>query len=370
YLCEQGFAATIISLRYKQSWLGRECLDGVPVLRVAGKILSWREHAPSILRRLCYVLALVVLGWHLWQKRHEYDILHVFQLTIFILPALLVCRLARKQLIIAMRNDASSLRTDKSSSKRRAKTRADLEGLERLGRTALRFINHQLQLTQAHLVVLSKRMCVSLKRCGLEGANVLLISNGVHTAYFQPCLEQREANPLVICVAKMRYQKGIDILLRAWWLVVKQMPRARLLIVGDGPLLPSLEYLAHNLGIAANVEFIGFCEDVVPQLQRAHIAVLPSRWEGMPNALLEAMSCGLACIATRVSGSEDLLQEGKYGLLVEPEDVPSLAEALLQLLQQPDLVQSYGQLARHYIEQNHTFAHVMSKYIELYMQKG
>jgi glycosyltransferase involved in cell wall biosynthesis len=368
YLREQGFVTTIITMHYEQDWPGREYLEGVPIVRVARKILSWHENASGVWKRFYYVLALLVLGWQLWRKRQEYDILHVFQLTLFTLPALLVCRLARKRLIVAMRNDASSWQIDELSCKRRLRTRADLESLEHLGRPALRLISHQLRLTRARLVVLSARMCVSLKRCGLEGAGVLLIPNGVNTIYFQPCLERRETSPLVICVAKLRYQKGLDVLLHAWWQVVKQVPRARLLIVGDGPLLVSLNSLADSLGIASSVEFTGFCTDVVQHLQRAHIAVLPSRWEGMPNALLEAMSCGLACVATRVSGSEDLLQESKYGLLVEPEDVHGLAEALLQLLRQPDLVRSYGQLARDYVEQHHTFVQVMDKYIKLYMQ--
>lgn len=369
YLREQGFVATIITMCYQQDWPDSEWLDGVPVLRVAGKVLSWRERAPGVLRRFCYLLALCVFGWQLWCKRREYDIVHVFQLTLFTLPALLVCRLARKQLIVAMRNDAPPVGVGEPSSKRRARTRADLESLERLGRPALRLINRQLRLTGARLVVLSAQMRVSLKRSGLEGAGVLLIPNGVNTACFHPWPALRETNPLVICVAKMRYQKGIDVLLRAWWQVAKQIPSARLLIIGDGPLLSSLECLAESLGITSSVEFTGFRANIVSQLQRAHIAVLPSRWEGMSNALLEAMSCGLACVATRVSGSEDLLQDGTYGMLVEPEDVLGLAEALLRLLQHPELAQSYGQHARHYVEQNYAFAQVMDKYIELYNEE-
>ena len=120
--------------------------------------------------------------------------------------------------------------------------------------------------------------------------------------------------------------------------------------------------------LASSVEFTGFCANVLTQLQRAHIAVLPSRWEGMSNALLEAMSCGLACVATRVSGSEDLLQEDTYGLLVEPEDAEGLATALLRLLRQPDLAQHYGQRARQYVEQDHAFHRVMDRYIELYKE--
>jgi glycosyltransferase involved in cell wall biosynthesis len=366
YLCEQGLTTTIITMRYRRDWPSFEYVDGVPVLRVAGTFLSWRERTPGVVRRLCYLLALLAMGWQLWRHRHEYEILHVFQLTFFALPALLVSRLARKPLIIAMRSDAPSSLESMSGQKRRARTRADLEALERLGRPALRLINRQLRLTRARLVVLSARMRASLNRCGLEGAGVLFIPNGVDTAYFQPCPARRETSQTVVCVAKLRYQKGLDILLRAWCKVARQMPRAKLLIVGDGPLLAALQHLANSLGIAASVEFTGFCADVVPQLQRAQIAVLPSRWEGMSNALLEAMSCGLACIATRVSGSEDLLQEGSNGMLVEPEDVEGLAAALLRLLRQPELALRYGQLARRYVEEDYAFEQAMYRYRELY----
>lgn len=366
YLREQGVAATIITLRYQQDWPARENLAGVPVQRVAGNILAWRERTPVVVQRFCYLLALLALGWQLWQQRHEYEILHVFQLTPFSLPALLVCRLARKPLVIAMRNDASQSQEDSSSSRRRTRTRADLEALEGLGRPALRLFNRQLRLARARLVVLSTRMHASLKRCGLDDAEVLLIPNGVNIDHFRPHPAQNEPGTTVVCVAKLRYQKGLDILLHAWRQVTEQVPRARLLIVGDGPLLTSLYRMASSLGIAYSVEFTGFCANVTPYLQCAQVAVLPSRWEGMPNALLEAMACGLACVATRVSGSEDLLQDGKYGVLVEPEQVEKLAEALLLLLRHPELARRYGRLARQHIEQDYAFHRVMHKYTELY----
>ena len=366
YLRARQFAVTIVTMRYQRDWPLKESLDDVPVLRVGGALLCWREHVPGVLRRFCYLLALVVLAWRLWRCRHDYDIAHVFQLTLFTLPALLVCRLARKRLVVSMRNDASSWQGNELTDKRQVQTRADMEALQHLGRPVVRWINRQLRLVGAHLVVLSSQMRGSLERCGLEGAGVLLIPNGVDTLCFQPWPEQRDESPLVVCVAKMRYQKGIDLLLRAWQQVVREMPRARLLLIGDGPLLGSLEDLAESMEIMSSVTFTGFCANVVPYLQRAHIAVLPSRWEGMSNALLEAMACGLACIATRVSGSTDLLQDETYGLLVEPEDVPGLASTLVRLLRQPDLVQRYSQLARQHVEEHYAFQRVMEQYLRLY----
>src|SRR5205085_434813 len=127
-----------------------------------------------------------------------------------------------------------------------------------------------------------------------------------------------------------------------------------------------LECMAQALGIAGSVEFAGLQSDVPAQLHRGCLAVLPSRWEGMPNALLEAMACGLACVATRVSGSEDAIEHGVNGLLVEPEDYQGLAQALLILLGDQALTEQYGKAARISSEKYYSLEHIMDKYIELY----
>jgi glycosyltransferase involved in cell wall biosynthesis len=88
----------------------------------------------------------------------------------------------------------------------------------------------------------------------------------------------------------------------------------------------------------------------------------------MPNALLEAMACGRACIATRVSGSADILYQEEQGLLVEPEDSHGLAAALWLLLSEPGMVQRYGQAARQHIEQHYAFPYLMEKHIEMYRE--
>src|SRR5207302_8047746 len=120
----------------------------------------------------------------------------------------------------------------------------------------------------------------------------------VDSKHFHPDTAWNEKQgQVVVCVAQLRYQKGIDVLLQAWRLVLQQLSQpahARLILVGNGPIQTRLEYMAQALGIAASVEFAGEQKDVAAQFHRGTIAVLPSRFEGMPNALLEAMACGLA----------------------------------------------------------------------------
>src|SRR5207244_7456480 len=113
------------------------------------------------------------------------------------------------------------------------------------------------------------------------------------------------------------------------------------------------------LGIQDTVVFLGQRTDTVELLQQSRGFVLPSRWEGMPNALLEAMACGLPCIATRVSGSEDIISEGCNGLLVEPEQPAEMALALRRIIEDTTLAQQLGQEGRLTVVRDYQLATVV-----------
>jgi glycosyltransferase involved in cell wall biosynthesis len=173
----------------------------------------------------------------------------------------------------------------------------------------------------------------------------------------------------VLFVGRLAYQKGVDVLLHAWRIVREHLPESeqpRLAIVGMGPRQAQLEQLAATLDIVDSVEFAGLQRDVVAWLSRSDVLVLPSRWEGMPNAVLEAMASGLPCIATRVSGSEDIIQHGANGLLVAPDDPEELAGALLSLLRDPALGLQYGRAARATAEEYYSLGHILDVYLALY----
>ncbi|MFE3375043.1 glycosyltransferase [Streptomyces anulatus] len=137
--------------------------------------------------------------------------------------------------------------------------------------------------------------------------------------------------PLVVCVGRLTRQKGQDVLLRAW----RRMPDAgaRLVLVGDGPDRDGLEEAA-----PPGVLFTGSCEDVRPWIRAADVLVLPSRWEGMALAPLEAMACGRPVVMTDVNGARESLPPGHEDhCLVPPEDPAALAAALTALLTDPEL---------------------------------
>jgi glycosyltransferase involved in cell wall biosynthesis len=127
-----------------------------------------------------------------------------------------------------------------------------------------------------------------------------------------------------------------------------------------------MERIVAGLGIQDSVEFLGSRADVVDLLQQSWGFVMPSRWEGMPNALLEAMACGLPCVATRVSGSEDIIADGVNGLLVEPEHPAEMAQALHRILEDTELAQRLGREGRATVIRDYQLITIVEQCLELY----
>ncbi len=161
-------------------------------------------------------------------------------------------------------------------------------------------------------------------------------------AAVMPVLEREDA---IVCVGRMSYEKGHDILLRAFAQVAPVMPNWRLRFVGDGPLRKDYEALAEQLEIASRVEFLGLQSNVLEHLGRCKLFVLPSRNEGFPNALLEAMAMGCAVIASDCpAGPREILKTGG-GRLFESENIASLSEAIRESMS-PNSLTEMAEAAR------------------------
>lgn len=171
--------------------------------------------------------------------------------------------------------------------------------------------------------------------------------------------------PILLSVGRLRHQKGHEVLLRAMPEVLKEFPRAQLLIAGDGVLRQELEAQAAALNVYANVKFLGMRKDVPILLSLADVFVFPSRFEGMPNAVLEAMSMGRPVIATSVQGVDELIQDEVNGLLVPMEDSAALSQAILCLLSDPAKRQQLGNAARARIESEYTVERMCRQYEQL-----
>jgi len=141
--------------------------------------------------------------------------------------------------------------------------------------------------------------------------------------------------PVILAVGRLHHQKGFDILLDAFSAVLAEKP-CRLVILGEGPQRKNLEIQARQLGVAEYVHFPGFVKNPYAYMGRASLFVLSSRWEGLPGALIEAMACGCAVVATDCpSGPAEIIENGMQGAIVPVEDPRALATAMLQALSTP-----------------------------------
>jgi glycosyltransferase involved in cell wall biosynthesis len=151
--------------------------------------------------------------------------------------------------------------------------------------------------------------------------------------------------PRVLAVGRHVAQKGFDLLIDAWPKVVSDLPEARLRIVGDGALRAEAEGLARARGVAGSVEFVPPTSQIEREYREAAVFVLPSRYEGMPLALLEAQAMGVPCVAFDCPTGPAEILTPETGILVPLGDTVALAQALLRLLRDGALRQRMAQAA-------------------------
>lgn len=201
------------------------------------------------------------------------------------------------------------------------------------------------------------------ERCGI-GAAWEVIPNGVDTLRFFPEGDRAGCGtgPLVVCVGRLCRQKGQDVLLDAWPEVVRRLPGARLMLVGDGPDADRLRAMAPG-----SVTFAGTAADAAPWYRAADVVVLPSRWEGMALAPLEAMACARPVVVTDVDGArESLPPELVPHCLVPPEDPGALARATTALLRDEPLRAALGAQGRRHVVAAHDLRHATDAVIDMY----
>lgn len=149
--------------------------------------------------------------------------------------------------------------------------------------------------------------------------------------------------PVIVMVAQLRPQKGHDILLDA---LTQLSVDVRVRLIGDGAEGPVIRDRVDALGLAGRVEMVGFTDDVRSQLVAADVVVLPSRFEGLPIALLEAMAAGCTVIASDIPGHAEVVRDGIDGLLVPPDDPTALATAMAAILHDEPAAARLGAAAR------------------------
>ena len=196
---------------------------------------------------------------------------------------------------------------------------------------------------------------------GLPPGSVSTIHNGVPDAPLRP-LPRIRPGPLVGAIGRLERQKGFDTLIHA----MVEVEGATLVVVGDGGERGSLEELACSVGVATRVVWAGWSDDARGYLPTFDVVALPSRFEGFPLAILEALLARSAVVAADVGSVAEVVRDGETGLLVPPEDPVALAAAIRRLLASPDLRRRVGEQGRRLVLERFTAAHMTRGFESLY----
>ena len=208
------------------------------------------------------------------------------------------------------------------------------------------------------------------ERLGI-GNDIQVIPNFVDADEYQPapCLvfqEERERDIVITHVSNFRPVKRVGDLVYAMKIVAKEVPNARLMLVGDGPDRHGIERLVDQLDLNENVLMTGYRSDVSRILKCSDTLVLCSSTESAPLTVLEALSTGLPVIATHVGGVPEIVEDNVNGFLVEPKHPEGIAERILQLNNDKPLREKLGEGARNTILERYTIDKVIKQYEETY----
>lgn len=291
----------------------------------------------------------------LFLRRGGYQIVHTHDLYANVLgiPA---ARIARIPVIISSQRDLGHL--DLYQSRRRIWLRR----LQKLSTAVLTNANavREAVLAEDHFVP----------------EKVRVIYNGVDLERFRHRSQDRSwlapngnQERWIVLVGNMHGDvKGHPVLIAAAEAVVREFSDVRFLLAGDGQRRKDFEEQTRRLGIRKHFLFLGRRDDVPRILSCSDIAVLPSKAEGLPNAVLEYLAAGLPTVASRVGGNAEIIEDGKTGLLVPPEDSSALAAAILRLLRNPGVAADLGRHGQDFVAAEFSFERLIEKTDQMYTE--
>ena len=354
-LRSRGIQVDVLTGTDRQALVGPGRVDGMNVYRVLRDKSNPLRHLRFGGELTAYIL----------KNIDRYDLLHAHG---FIVPASLAARLTRRPLVQKITN----LNID------------DPEAVRRRRCSGIFLSMYQ----AADVLIATSGRLESCCRLGLpRRMRILRIPNGVDTVLFRPALdaeksklraelEVRQGETVLMILGPICFKKGLDVLIRALqmldrsvllWVIGPEKAHARADDAGSYHRL--IRKMVAELGLARQVRFFGFQPQVHHYLRAADIYVHPSRGEGQPNSILEAMSCGLPTVANLLPGiTDEIIQNGKFGYLVEGNEPQVLAAALRILINNPELRIRLGSSARAEILQKHAIANIARRYCQLYRE--
>lgn len=225
------------------------------------------------------------------------------------------------------------------------------------------------------VVTCGEAMRRQLVDLGFSGDKVISIPTGIDFATFVPRRQRHEVRRelgiadaafMILMIGVIRGVKRHEIALQAFAAFQRKYPEAVLVLAGDGPMRVDMERLVADLGIGRRVLFLGHRDDIPDLLGAADCLLLTSRSEGVPQAVTQALGCGVPVVATAVGGVPELIPNERTGLLVPPESVDETARALLRLASEAGLATALGTEGRHHVMKHYSLGAMLDATEALY----
>jgi len=367
-LAASGVPTTVVTRRGEAAWQNDEMLDGVRVVRVApvgagrGGKYAMVPFALAALRRL----------------RNSFDVLVVRGTRVLGVPGLLAARTLRKRVVLQC-----EVSGEMSGQIYTWGTAFDHPLVRPLVSCGVRLRNLVLADADA-FVAISSRTRDEFLTAGLDPDRVKLLPHGIDLERFRPAsdAERRELRGrlglaperlLVTFTGRLLRGKGAEVLIEAFGRLAARHPNAHLVLVGSGTgqvlsIEDALRARVGAAGLDGRVTFTGRVDNVADFLRASDVYAFPSFFEAMPLSLLEAAACGLPCVASRIGGVVDVLEDGRSGILVEAGDANGLAAALGALFELPERRAALGAAARQAAQRGYDERANLARYRELFAE--
>lgn len=334
----------------------------LPAIRLLRKPNSWGREAyycpmPGLVRRSRAVSIAVLLAYlpvaifHLARliRREKVDVINCHYLTPHFIHLVIAARLLGVPIVVSVHG-------------------ADVDD-HATADWAHKVLTHGILRGATRVVACSQALASQVVETFPETrGKVTWVHNGLRAEPHKAVQELVVPSPFLLCVSRHVHKKGIDILLRAFALVCKEMKQLSLVLVGDGPLLSEHKILATRLQIERQVLFVGEVafKNVPSYFAQCTVYVLPSRSEPFGLVLLEAADYGKPIVCTRVGGVPEIITDGVDGVIVEPDDPASMAAEILTILRDGDLGRRLGNAARETLVARFLWKERIRDYIEIF----
>lgn len=251
-------------------------------------------------------------------------------------------------------------------------------GISKLALT-IRRLSEKFLLKKADLIICGSQSDLSTGKSLSSDSSFKLIYNSINTELYDPNSDAKNLREefgfstndvIILFIARLTYQKDPLTFVNAAKIVLDKIPDAKFLIIGEGELRKDCTDLSTTLGIYGKIKFLPFRQDVKNVLFSTDIYVLPSLWEVVPLALLEAMSMKKACIATNIKGTNEALKDGYNGLMFGPGNFVELADKIIDLIKDKDLRLKLGNNARETVVKQFDLKKLVSENEQVYSYMG